>query len=250
MQRPIAVQLYTVRDLLAHDLPGTMEQIARMGYRGVEPFAGLDHATLIPLCRQHDLTVTSLHLPLPLPEKLDEGLDIAAAYGVERVIVPYLPPEQFQSADGIRRAADLINDAASAAQGRGFSLGYHNHEFEFQRVDGRFAYDLLLDHLEAAIFLEVDLYWTQVGGGDPLAVLHTLGERAPLLHIKDGPGMRGQPMLAVGEGIMSYPALIEASSADWLIVELDECATAMLAAVERSYTYLTGQGLASGKAPA
>jgi hypothetical protein len=69
-----------------------------------------------------------------------------------------------------------------------------------------------------------------------------------LLHIKDGPAVRGEPMVAVGDGVLDVPSIIQAGagSTQWLIVELDACATDMMEAVEKSYDYLVGKGLARG----
>jgi sugar phosphate isomerase/epimerase len=106
----------------------------------------------------------------------------------------------------------------------------------------------MLDCLDPAIFFEVDTYWVQTAGLDPATVLEELGRRAVLLHIKDGPAVKGEPQVAVGEGLLDFPGIVQAadSTAEWLIVELDDCATPMLGAVERSYRYLVGEGLAHG----
>ncbi len=73
-----------------------------------------------------------------------------------------------------------------------------------------------------------------------MALVKELGPRAPLLHIKDGPAVKNEPMVAVGDGMMDFPSLIQAAgeNTEWLIVELDQCATDMLEAVGKSYRYL------------
>ena len=78
--------------------------------------------------------------------------------------------------------------------------------------------------------------------------VHELGKRAPLLHLKDGPAVKGKPMLAAGQGVMDFEAILQASrnNAEWLIVEMDECATDMLVAVEESYQYLIQNDLVKG----
>jgi sugar phosphate isomerase/epimerase len=82
-------------------------------------------------------------------------------------------------------------------------------------------------------------------------MVRLFGQRAPLLHVKDGPAGpdTDADMVAVGDGQVDYPAIIAAAegTAEWLIVELDRCATDMMTAVERSYHYLVGEGLAHGK---
>jgi len=98
---------------------------------------------------------------------------------------------------------------------------------------------------------QLDTYWCTFGGADAPAVLKRYGKRIPLLHIKDGPLVPGQPHphTAVGKGKMDFPTVIAAADPDvckWLIVELDSCATDMVEAVADSYKYLVGSGLASG----
>ena len=151
-------------------------------------------------------------------------------------IVSSTPRDAFASADALKALCDRWNQAAEIAAENGLELGLHNHWWEFQEVDGRPGFEHLVDALDESIFFQVDTYWVNTGGGDSVQVVETLGERAPLLHIKDGPCDPAQDMLAVGEGAMDFPPIIEAShdACDWLIVELDRCATDMMEAVEKA----------------
>lgn len=252
MTPPIALQLYTVRDALARDFDGTLERVAAAGYAGVETggfAAGTSLAATAQLLKSLGLTVCGFHTGLPLGDKLSEVLDTVAAYDCRRLVCAWQPAELFQTADGLQRAADLLNEASAVAQDNGLTLGYHNHWWEFAPVAGRPAYDHLLAALAPEVFLELDVYWAQTGGVDPAALVRRLGPRAPLLHLKDGPAVQGRPMLALGEGVVDIPACVAAGGehTDWLIVELDECATDMLAAVERSYQYLIEKDLGRGQ---
>jgi len=95
----------------------------------------------------------------------------------------------------------------------------------------------------------LDTYWAKVAGVNPADVIAELGGRAPLLHIKDGPGRAEDAMEPIGDGIMDVPGIVEAggSTTEWLIVELDRCDIDMMTALEKSYSYMTEQGLAKGK---
>jgi sugar phosphate isomerase/epimerase len=75
-----------------------------------------------------------------------------------------------------------------------------------------------------------------------------LGERAPLLHLKDGPANLTDAMVALGDGVMDYPSLLPHARAQWLLVELDRCDGDIFEALERSYAYVTTSGLAHGRA--
>ena len=251
MPAPIALQLYSVRDQLARDFDGTVERVAAMGYAGVETggFATGIAAATAQLFKSLGLAVCGYHTGLPLADKLPELLDTLAALDCRRLVIAYVPPEHFQSLDGVKQTAERLNEAAALARANGLSLGYHNHWFEFYQVAGRPAYDYFLEALSPDVFLEVDVYWAKTGGVDPAALVQRLGARAPLLHLKDGPAQTGVPMTALGDGVVDIPACVAAGqgTADWLVVELDECATDMLTAVERSFQYLTEHGLGRGQ---
>jgi sugar phosphate isomerase/epimerase len=144
----------------------------------------------------------------------------------------------------------MLNGAAEVAREHGMTVGYHNHWQEFNLVDGRPAYEHMLERLDPSVFWELDTYWAHVAEHDPAEVLRKLGSRATLIHVKDGPGNMTDPMTAAGEGVMDWPHVLTAAEphAEWLIVELDRCATDMMAAVDRSYRYLTSKGWGHGAA--
>jgi sugar phosphate isomerase/epimerase len=158
-----------------------------------------------------------------------------------------MPPERFTSADSIKALCAELNEAGQNAAAKGYSFGYHNHDFEFVTVGDQQAIDILIAELDPAIFLEIDAYWAQVGGREPNALLESLGARAPLVHVKDGPATKDDPQVALGEGAIDIHGLAKASQAEWFVVELDKCATDMMEAIEKSYQYLVGEGLARGK---
>lgn len=252
MTLPIALQLYTVRGEIAEaGFDVIARHIADMGYAGVETagFPGTSPAAAGHLFKDLGLTVVAAHSPLPLGAQKNEVLDTMAALDCRRIVSGYLAPEEhYASLDQIRRTADLFNEAGAVARDNGLTLGIHNHWFEFEPVDGRMPYQLLLERLDQDIFFEVDTYWVKTAGVDPVQVLQELGPRAPLLHIKDGPARMDAPMVAVGDGRMEFDRILETAAAEWLIVELDRCATDMLVAVARSYRYLVEKGWGHGSA--
>lgn len=246
---PIGVQLYSLREEINDDLPGVLEKLAEIGYAGVEPFGGIDYEQAAPVIERLGLDVPSMHTNLPLGDDQNRVLDMAAAYDLKSIIAPMRPPDDFKSAGGIKRTCELLNQAAAVAADNGYRFGYHNHWWEYQKVDGRLGYQIMLEHLDPSIFLEVDTYWVKTAGVDPTQIVRELGDRAPLLHIKDGPAFRDEPMVAVGDGTLDIPGIVQAGSdsTEWLIVELDRCATDMMQAVEKSLRYLLKEGLGRGR---
>lgn len=250
MTQPTAAQLYSVRDLLEQNYRATLDEIAGMNYLGVE-MAGLyaegsPAITAAEIRTDLQMEIVAAHLPLPLDAEQTRVLDTAAALGTHRIVCAYLPPEDFTTLDQIRRNCDRLNEADAVARAHGLRLYYHNHWWEYQRPDGltEYPYRLMHEYLAPTIHYEIDAYWVTVGGCRPVDVLAELGERVTLLHVKDGPLTPTEPMLAVGKGHMNYHEVIPAARhAEWLIVELDRCATDMLRALNTSADYLSQNNL-------
>ena len=238
--KPLAVQLYSVREQLSTDRAGTLRRLADIGYRMVEAFdPARDPAGLRALLDEAGLVACSAHAPV-LGEQREEVAAAAATLGTDTVVVPHIPAADFADRDGVARTAGRLNDAARWAAGHGLRLGYHNHHWELSTlVDGRPALEVLADQLSADVFLELDVYWAAVGGVDVPDLLRRLGSRVTHLHVKDGPANRDDPMTAVGGGILPIPAILAAASPQARrVVELDHCATDMLTALADSYGYL------------
>jgi sugar phosphate isomerase/epimerase len=242
--KPAALQLYSVREQLAVDRKGVLAQVAGFGYTTVEAFNVLsDPEGLHEDLTAVGLSVCSVHAH-PGAEP-DATAAAARTLGTDVVIVPFLPPERYASAESVAAVAAELNSLVAWAAGEGLSLGYHNHDFELSSlIDGRPALEVLADQLDDSIFLEVDTYWAAVGGQDVPELLGRLGDRVKYLHVKDGPITKDDPMTAVGSGRMPVAEILAASPSTWHIVELDRCATDMLTAVGDSLTWLTSQGLA------
>lgn len=246
MPASIGLQLYTLRETLGHDLAGGLQRVAAIGYQGVETAffdPRISPGETARLLRELGLTVFATHTPLPLGEGLEETLRLADTLGCQRVVWHGWPEDpRYSSRDGIHQLADAYNQAAAAVAAHGLRLGIHNHWWEMRRSEGVLPYQELLAALDPSIFFEFDAYWAQVAGLEPTAVLAELGERAPLVHLKDGAATAEQPkpMAALGDGAVALPAVVQAAvHAEWLVVELDEVAGDMDTAIERSFQYLS-----------
>ncbi|MGW2145636.1 sugar phosphate isomerase/epimerase family protein [Nonomuraea bangladeshensis] len=242
MSTPISVQLYTVRDALAADRDAVLRRLAGIGYAAVEPYdPTADPEGFRRVADELGLQVSATHAYALLTEDTNAVLDAIATIGTDLAIVPGgIPHEEFTTSDGLRRTADLLNGLAERAAGHGVRIGYHNHWWEIEpRIDGRHALEALADLLAPEVFLEIDTYWAAVGGADVPALLGRLAERVLALHVKDGPVVKGEPHTAVGAGAMPVPAVLAAAPDAWRVVELDECATDVFAALADSHAYLT-----------
>jgi sugar phosphate isomerase/epimerase len=205
----IGVQLYTVRDRMKADVPGTLAALAAVGYRELE-FAGYyqyqkDPAALRALLDRHQLTAPSTHVSIDaLRSDLAGVLATAEALGHRYVVCPAIEPGK--SVDDFRRTAGELGRIGAACRERGIRFAYHNHDFEFKPVGGTSFYDVLLEQSDPELVaLEMDLFWTVKAGKDPLAYFEKHRGRFPLWHVKDMRDVRGaQQMVAVGEGDIDF----------------------------------------------
>ncbi|MET3566155.1 sugar phosphate isomerase/epimerase [Leifsonia sp. 563] len=183
----LGIQLYSVREDIGPDrLEGTLERLAGYGFTHVEPYDILsDTAGLRAALAATGLIASTAHAKITELDR-DAVLDAAESLGIETVIVPFVPPVSIADRDGVLALADAINAVVPVAADRGIRIGYHNHDFEFsQSVDGRTAYDVLVDALDPAVVLELDTYWAAVGGEDVLGLIPRLGDRVRFLHVKE-----------------------------------------------------------------
>jgi sugar phosphate isomerase/epimerase len=240
----IALQLWTVRALTAVDVPGTLKAVRAAGYGAVElarippesygALRGwLDDAELQPM-GAHEV----------IEDLRADAASVAArltAVGCPRVIVSWMPEADRLTHSDVRRfAAELARFEAFFAD-HGIALGYHNHWFEFDPLDGTTAWDILLAELPATIELEIDVYWTAFAGRDPVAEIVGAGERVRLLHMKDR-SMGEEPHdVPAGEGTLDMPAIVAAgrvAGVDWYVAEQDE-PEVILDDIASAYRYLS-----------
>jgi sugar phosphate isomerase/epimerase len=246
--KPIALQLYTLREWAAQDFPAVLKKVAEIGYKGVE-FAGLHGmpaAEVRSLIDDLGLVTCSAHGPMPNAGNTDLLTEECNTLGHQYLVTG--PGGPIDTMDNVLAAADRFNAGVEALRGSGIKLGLHNHWLEFQPVEGKLPEDVILERAPR-MFAQLDVYWIAVGGPDSVETVARLKDRAPLLHIKDGMIDPPQPHTAVGQGVLDIPGIVEAADpnvCEWLIVELDSCATDMVKAVEDSYRYMIDNGLAAG----
>ncbi len=138
-------------------------------------------------------------------------------------------------------------------------MAHHNHDAEMRPVDGVPAYRRMLDRLDPAVALQLDIFWVTVGGADPARVIAELGDRLVSLHVKDGVvlptrayGAEAFVNVPVGDGVVDVAGAVAAAEAlpgiAWLIVEFDHVDGSPMAAARQSHDNLVARGLARGRA--
>lgn len=226
---PVALQMFTVRDLAAKDFVGTVRKAAALGYVGIEtnwPF-DIPVKELKLVLDDLDLKLMATHCALPqLEGNLQTAIEDNAYIGNHYLVCPYMPEDRRRDLQGWQKTAETLNGIGEKVCAAGLELGYHNHAFEFQLFDGRPALDILYTLTDPKLLkAELDVYWIQYGGADPVAYMRKYGHRAPAIHLKDmDPSDRS--FAEVGEGTVDMAGVMrEAAAAGvvWFVVEQDHC---------------------------
>ena len=271
---PIALQVYSVRDDAAADFRGTMEKVKAMGYDGVE-LAGLYDlapAEISAILKEVGLVALSAHVPYQtIIADMQKAIDDYKEIGCQYIAVPYLQEDERPGTAGYAAVYENIKKFGALCHENGVTLLYHNHDFEFTKVeDGRYALDYMYETIPATdLQTELDTCWVKVAGEDPAAYIRKYANRCPLVHLKDFQlngekpaqmyeliGIETNPnatprgtfdFMPVGYGMQNMPAILEAaeeSGALWVVVEQDRSKDEPpIVAVEKSIKYLKSLGL-------
>jgi sugar phosphate isomerase/epimerase len=238
----LGIQLYTVRRLAATDLPGTLAQIATIGYREVE-LAGYYNrpaAEFSSLLKQNGLVAPSGHIAIDLidtnPAKTFAD---AHAVGHEWITAPSLPRGKHETLDDWKRVAAQFNAAAAKAKADGFRFAFHNHTDVIKPVNGVTPIDVLMAETDPSLVsFQMDIYWTISGGADPLALIKRYPNRFRMFHIKDGkPPYNDPSQTDVGQGTIDFTPILATNRIEHWFVESDS-AKDPIAFARNSFAYL------------
>jgi sugar phosphate isomerase/epimerase len=249
MDRPVGVQLYTVRSLVDKDFPGTLAAIRKIGYRTVETYVAeykMAAKDLRQAILDAGLIVPSAHFGY---NDFGARLDYAKELGAECVVCSSVPESVGNSADGFKRAADQYNAWGEQAQKMGLRFGFHDHDTEFKEFDGVTGFDILMQSTDPKLVQwQMDCYWVTQAGRDPVELFKKYGARMQSLHLKDrkpnapistdtGPG--SQHFAEVGMGTLDWPGILrlaEQFHVPNMYVEQDVTERPPLESLQISYT--------------
>ena len=225
---PVLLQLYTVRDKTAVDFIGTLEQVAKLGYEGVE-FAGfndLPAPQMDKLLRDLGLTSPSAHIGLDaLMGETQSVIDYACRVGCTHIAIPYLADNDRPGQPGWEKVLDGIAKFGPLLKAAGITLMYHNHDFEFVKLGDKYALDVLFESFDADLLkAQIDTYWVKYAGLVPAEYIRKYPGRVPIVHLKDMEDTPERHYTEVGSGTQDLPAIFAASEAVgamWYVVEQD-----------------------------
>lgn len=260
----VGLQLYTVREQLEQDLQGTLQKIAAIGYKDMESAAGMkghyyglqpkEFASMLDgmgmkLRSSHVLLGTQLPEEAPLPPEfltltngMQQLVDMAAETGQAYLTCAYMFPSEHKTLDQYRRAIELFNKAGESCKKAGLGFAYHNHDFEFETLEGQQPYDLILAQTDKDLVqMELDLYWAAKSGNDPVALFEKHPGRFPMWHVKDMDKTEKQFFTEVGNGSIDFKRIFdkaELAGMKYYFVEQDQTPGNPMDSIATSYKNL------------
>lgn len=250
--KAVGIQLYTVRDLMDKDAKGTLAKIAQIGYKNLETngyqngkLYGMSVAEYKKTVEDLGMKTPSSHLGLDIlrSDHVDKALEDAKFLGQSYVVCPYLTEDERKTMDQYHKLFELLNKVGEKAKKMGLQLAYHNHNFEFDTVDGQIPFEVLLKECDADLVkLELDLYWATKAGKDPILLFKENPGRFHLWHVKDMTNTPEKMFAPVGQGTIAFKKIFEnakLAGMHYFFVEQDMHQNNQpLANIETSYKYL------------
>jgi sugar phosphate isomerase/epimerase len=262
-QPGFGLQLYTIRDAMATDVPGSLKTVADIGYKYVEladyadrKFYNHTPADFLKMVRDMGMEILSSHTQVEgAGVTLDNARIMAedhAKLGVKYCLQPWIVEEMRTTIASYQRMAENWNKIGAVMKEFGIQFGYHNHNFEFATVEGKVPYfDVMLAELDKdLVTMELDMFWASKAGHNPVDLINKYPGRFQLFHLKDM-YTKQEPFFdvikddvcPVGEGVIDFKAIIaegDTAGMEYMIVEQDESRNnTMMQDIKTSYVNLT-----------
>jgi sugar phosphate isomerase/epimerase len=256
----IGLQLYTLRNEIGKDATGTLKKVSDLGFKEVENFGyngkffGMSADVYRATLNGFGLSAPSGHymygnfgnkqIPGTILTGWDKAVEDAAALGQKYMVVAYLMPDERKSLDDYKKIAADLNKAGETCKKAGIQLCYHNHDFEFQAMDGSLPFDILMSQTDSNLIkVELDLYWAVKANHQPLDLFKKYPKRIELWHVKDMDNTDKKFFTEVGNGTIDFASIFKAhkkSGMKHFFVEQDQCPGSPFVSIEKSIGYIKG----------
>lgn len=241
----VGIQLYTVRNEMLADATGTLKQLAKIGYKELESarsqkglYYGLQPKEIKKITKDLGMNLRSGHVALD--KDWARTVEAAAETGQEYLICSSMPAAG-QTVANYTRVADMFSKAGEDCQKAGIKFGYHNHEYEFEKENGKVLYDVLLEQTDPELVkMEMDLGWVILTGNDPVDYFNKYPGRFPLWHLKDMDRAQ-KHSTEFGKGAIDIKKMLQnadKSKMKYFFVEQEEYAGEPMVSVQHNYNYL------------
>lgn len=241
---PVSLQLWSLRDLTKTDFAATMAEVAKIGYTGVETagYGNLDAVAAAKAIADAGLKVSGMHVGIDaLRNTPSQVIADALRFGTKHVICPWFNKDLLTTAAACQALGEELDAIGARFRAHGLQLHYHNHDFELKVVEGRRAFDWILDAAAPRNLLcEADVFWVHTGGKNPGEFIREQGRRIKLLHLKDDKEIGGGPV----NFTEVFTAAESIGSVEWYVVEVEKYNFTPLESVRRSFEQLKAWGKA------
>ncbi len=276
-KRPVLLQLYSVMEDLKKDFFGVIEKAKEMGYDGVEfpgYTGGASAAQISERVKALGLIGVSAHVNFDeLCAAPDKTIEFYKTVGCKYIVIPWLDKSRLPGRDGFAATREKIMAMGERLAQVDMELLYHNHDFEFEKINGKYVFDELYDSIPTDVLkAELDVCWVRVGGAEPVEYIEKYADRLPIVHLKDFSAkgeLSGERLFEllggdnngdteetrkeigfdfrpVGYGVQDFVSIMKAvqkSGADYVVVEQDKSTERpALEAAKMSIDYLRSIG--------
>jgi len=241
----LGLQLYTIRDAMGKDAPGSLKKVSDIGYKYLElakyenhKFYGYEPAEFRKMVNDLGMEILSSHAGVnPLGITTDEAKRMAedhAKLGVKYCMQPFVDEGDRKSIAGYKKMVAEWNKVGKIMKETGIQFGYHNHNFEFDKVEGKVPYfDIFLAEMDKNYMtMELDLFWLTKAGLNPVELFKKYPGRFQLFHMKDMYTKQAPAFTTtgitdfapVGEGLINFKEILAAkdiAGLKYMIIEQD-----------------------------
>jgi len=259
----LGLQLYTIRDAMMADAPGSLKIVSDIGYKYVEladyanrKFYNHTPGEFLKIVQDLGMEILSSHTQVEgAGVTLDNAKIMAedhAKLGVKYCLQPWIVEEMRTTIASYQRMAENWNKIGGVMKEFGIQFGYHNHNFEFATVEGKVPYfDVMLAELDKnLVTMELDMFWATKAGQNPVDLFKKYPGRFQLFHLKDAYTNEApfydvikDDIAPVGEGVIDFKAIIAAGDTagmKYMIVEQDQSRdNTIMEDIKKSFTNLT-----------
>ncbi len=184
----VGIQLYSLRNQFKKDIPGTLQLINSWGITKVEggDSYGMPLDEFKALLKKNKLKVVSIGASFDdLENNPQKVVELAKAYGAKYVMCAWVPHKDNQfSIEETKHATKVFNRSGKILKENGLILDYHAHGYEFRPYKDGTLFDYMMEHATDFTF-EMDVFWVQHGGEDPLELMKKYPFKVTLIHLKD-----------------------------------------------------------------
>ena len=244
----IGIQLYTLRNQVKDDFTGTLQKIADIGYNAIEAagyangkFYGYPPKEYKKFIEDIGLIPQSSHTMVNI-ENIDKVIEDTLEAGMSYIVLPYLSEDKRKTIDEYKKTAEEFNKIGERCRSSGLQFAYHNHAFEFEKMDGIIPYDILLEQSDPELVtMQLDLYWMVFGGYEPIDYFGKYPDRFGLWHVKDMDNTEKRESTEIGKGIIDFKKIFadkERAGMKYFYVEQESFKIPPFESIAISYNYL------------